>query len=75
VRAAFLLGEKRRDVRTRPVGARRSVGGRSAIYRTAEDLSLRMAPSSDGFVTSPDQGGRYRLLGRFALANLTRRAS
>jgi hypothetical protein len=75
MRATFLLGEKRRDIRTRPAGARRSRAGRSAIYRTAEDLSLRMHPAPEEFVTSPDQGGRRRLLERFAVVNRLRRAS
>jgi hypothetical protein len=42
---------------------------------TAEQIALRAVPAPEGFVTSPDGGGRRRLLMAFGLASLGRSAS
>lgn len=69
MRATFILGTtRRRDTRQHP-----GKGKRARVTLTAEDLSLRRSLPEE-FVTSPDQGGRQRLLERFDLARRARRA-
>jgi hypothetical protein len=63
--------ELRRDLGDRP-GLPPSKPRRRA---TAEQIALRAVPASEGFVTSPDRGGRRRLLMAFGLASLGRSAS
>lgn len=64
--------ELRRDIQLSRPGRR---ARRPRKKATLEQVALRARPMPAEFVTSPDQGGRRRLLARFGVINRLRRAS